>query len=168
VDRELDCDALCDTVVARCSSGQMSRDDIALLAVHYQALGDELHLSLPARPGALQPLRGVLRRWLQEGGASEEEVFDVLVAAGEACANAIRHAPATGEEFEFHGHRDGDVRITVRNRGRWREPLHPCDGGRGLSIINEFMDDVTIIEGPPETVVSMWRALGHRRSATPA
>jgi serine phosphatase RsbU (regulator of sigma subunit)/anti-sigma regulatory factor (Ser/Thr protein kinase) len=167
LDRELDCDALCDAVVARCSSGP-SRDDIALLAVHYQALGDELHLSLPARPGALLPLRGVLRRWLEEGGASEQEVFDVLVAAGEACANAIRHASATDEEFEFHGHRDGDVRITVRNRGRWREPPQPGDGGRGLSIMNEFMDDVTIIEGPPETVVSMWRALGHRRSATPA
>jgi hypothetical protein len=33
--------------------------------------------------------------------------------------------------------------------------------------MNEFMDDVTITEGPPETVVSMWRALGQRRSATP-
>jgi serine phosphatase RsbU (regulator of sigma subunit)/anti-sigma regulatory factor (Ser/Thr protein kinase) len=166
VDGEMGCDALCDAVVARCSSGHIS-DDIALLAVHYETLGDELELSLPARPGALQPLRGVLRRWLLEGGASEEEVFDVLVAAGEACANAIRHAPANGEQFEFHGHRDGDVRITVRNRGGWREARPPGDGGRGLSIMNEFMDDVTITEGPPETVVSMWRALGHRRSATP-
>jgi GAF domain-containing protein/anti-sigma regulatory factor (Ser/Thr protein kinase) len=168
MDGELACDALCDAVVARCSSGPMSSDDIALLAVHYQALGDELHLSLPARPGSLQPLRGVLRRWLREGGASEEEVFDVLVATGEACANAIRHAPAPGEAFELDGHRDGVVRITVRNRGRWREPLLSGDGGRGLSIMDEFMDDVTITKGPPETVVSMWHPLGRRRSASSA
>ena len=166
LDDELDCDGLCDAVVARCSSGP-SCDDIALLAVHYQALGDDLHLSLPARPGALQPLRGVLRRWLREGGATEEEVFEVLVAAGEACANAIRHAPANGEEFEFDGHRNGDVRIIVTNRGRWREPRQPGDGGRGLSIMSEFMDDVTITKGPPETVVSMWHTLGDRRSAIP-
>jgi serine phosphatase RsbU (regulator of sigma subunit)/anti-sigma regulatory factor (Ser/Thr protein kinase) len=162
---DLDCERLCDEVVARCSAGDSSRDDIALLAVRFVALDDQLHLSLPARPGTLQPLRSVIRRWLREGGASEEEVFDVLVATGEACANAIRHAPATGAAFELDGRRDTDICITVRNRGRWRERFNPGDGGRGLSIMNEFMDDVEITKGPPETVVTMRRTLGHRAAS---
>ncbi len=152
---DLDCESLCDAVVARCSAGDSSRDDIALLAVRYLALTDELHLSLPARPGTLQTLRSVIRRWLREGGASEEEVYDVLVATGEACANAIRHAPATGAAFELDCRRDADVWIRVRNAGHWRERCNPSDGGRGLSIMNEFMDDVEITKGPPETVVTM-------------
>jgi anti-sigma regulatory factor (Ser/Thr protein kinase) len=161
-----DCESLCDAVVARCSAGQSSRDDVALLAVSYLALGDELHLSLPARPGTLQPLRNVMRRWLREGGAGEQDVFDVLVATGEACANTIRHAPATGTVFELDARRDGDVWITVRNRGGWRDGSSPGDGGRGLSIMQEFMDDVQIIEGPPETVVTMRRTLAHHRAAS--
>jgi GAF domain-containing protein/anti-sigma regulatory factor (Ser/Thr protein kinase) len=161
-----DCEALCDAVLARCSTGYGGRDDVALLAVGYQALGDELHLSLPARPATLQPLRAVIRRWLRAGDASEEEVFDVLVATGEACANAIRHAPAIGTEFEVAGRRKGEVCITVRNCGQWRDRSSPGDGGRGLSIMKEFMDDVEITEGPPETVVIMRRTLGHQRAAS--
>jgi GAF domain-containing protein/anti-sigma regulatory factor (Ser/Thr protein kinase) len=157
---DLDCEGLCAAVLSHSDAGQPSSDDIALLAVRYLAVGEELHFSLPARPGILQPLRHVVRRWLQEGGATEEEVFDILVATGEACANVIRHAAASGPAtFELDGHRDGDVRITVRNRGRWRDRTRPGDGGRGLSIMQEFMEEVNLTKGPPETVVTMRRSL---------
>jgi anti-sigma regulatory factor (Ser/Thr protein kinase) len=166
VDTDLDCESLCDAIVARCSAGAAGRDDVALLAVRSLALDDDLHLSLPARPGTLQPLRAVIRRWLREGGASEEEVFDVVLATGEACANAICHAPTTDAAFELDGRRDADVWITVRNAGPWRERVDPDGAGRGLSIMNEFMDAVEITKGPPETVVTM-RRTRHRRTTPP-
>ena len=145
--------------------GGTGRDDIALLAVRYLALGDELHLSLPARPGTLKPLRNVLRRWLREGGASEEEISDILVATGEACANVVRHAPAGDPPIlELNSRRDGDISITVRNHGRWRNGSRPGDGVRGLAIIEELMDEVEITLGPPETVVTLRYALGDRRT----
>jgi serine phosphatase RsbU (regulator of sigma subunit)/anti-sigma regulatory factor (Ser/Thr protein kinase) len=156
---ELDCEDLCETVLAQCWNGQSTSDDTALLAVRYLALGEAFQLSLPARPGSLQPLRSVLRRWLREGGASEKETFDVLVATCEACANVVRHAPASDATFELDIRRDGDLCVTVRNHGGWRENGH---GGRGLLIMDELMDEVVITRGPPETVVTMRRSLGER------
>jgi len=165
---QADCDNVCDVVLDGATIGGTSRDDTALLAVRYLALGNELHLSLPARPGTLKPLRNVLRRWLREGGASEEEISDLLVAAGEACANVVRHAPAGNPAIlELSGRRDGDISISVRNHGRWRNGSRPGDGGRGLAIIEELMDDVQITRGPPETVVTLRYALGDRRAAQP-
>ena len=75
------------------------------------------------------------------------------------------HAPATGAEFEVQCRRDGDVYITIRNLGGWRDAFDSGDGGRGLSIMNEFMDDVTIAKGPPETVVTMRHTLARQRAA---
>jgi GAF domain-containing protein/anti-sigma regulatory factor (Ser/Thr protein kinase) len=163
---QVDCDNICDVVLDGAMLGGTSRDDIALLAVRYLALGNELHLSLPAQPGTLKPLRRVFRRWLREGGASEEEISDILVATGEACANVVRHAPAGDPAIvEVNSRRDGDISITVRNRGRWRNGSRPGDGGRGLVIVEELMDEVEIIQGPPETVVTMRYTLADRQPA---
>jgi hypothetical protein len=77
----------------------------------------------------------------------------------------IRHAPPTGVTFELDGRRDGDLCVTVRNGGRWRECVDGRDGGRGLLIIDELMDGVEITKGPPDTVITMRRARGDRRAA---
>jgi anti-sigma regulatory factor (Ser/Thr protein kinase) len=163
----LDCDKVCDVVLDGAMLGGTSRDDTALLAVRYLALGNELQLSLPAQPGTLKPLQNVVRRWLREGGVGEEEISDILVATGEACANVVRHAPAGDPAIlELNSRRlAGDISITVRNRGRWRNGSRPGDGCRGLVIIEELMDEVEITRGPPETVVTMRYALGDRQPA---
>jgi serine phosphatase RsbU (regulator of sigma subunit)/anti-sigma regulatory factor (Ser/Thr protein kinase) len=161
---QADCAEVCDVVLDGLSLAGPNRDDTALLAVRYLRLGNELHLSLPAQPGTLKPLRNVLRRWLREGGASEEEISDILVAAGEACTNVVRHAPAGDPTIlELNSRRDDDISITVRNQGRWRNGSRPGDGGRGLAIIEELMDEVEITRGPPETAVTMRYALGERQ-----
>lgn len=163
---ELDSNGMCDAILSAAATGHTIRDDVTLLAVRYLALGDEVHLSLPARAGTLKPLRNVLGRWLRESGASEEEMFDVLVAMGEACSNVIRHAPVDGPAtFELDSRRDDHIHITIRNRGCWRSGTRHV-GGRGLAIIDELMDEVDITQGPPETVVAMRRVLGGRRTAS--
>jgi anti-sigma regulatory factor (Ser/Thr protein kinase) len=122
-------------------------------------------LTLPTEPWVLKPLRAALRRWMREAGANDEEVFQLVVAAGEACSNAMRH-PGGPRPRRFHldGDRNGHIRIAVRDRGRWRDPTGRRTGGRGLDLIQGFVDDVDIVKGPPETVVSMTRTLMNPRT----
>ena len=53
---------------------------------------------------------------------------------------------------------DGEVEVTVRDRGRWREHRPPSDQGRGLDLIDALMDDVRV-----ETTTD-----GHDRAPAPA
>jgi serine phosphatase RsbU (regulator of sigma subunit)/anti-sigma regulatory factor (Ser/Thr protein kinase) len=155
---------LCNVINDAATAERATSDDVALLCVNYQSLDAEMQLSFPARPGTLKPLRGMLRRWLRESGATEEETFEILIATGEACANVVRHAPAREEAtLRLQSHRDGELCITIRNRGSWRTQHQSDEGGRGLPIMEELMDAVHITEGPPETVVTMRRALSNRR-----
>ena len=141
-------------------------DDVALLAVQLTPLGDRLHLRIPAQPGVLAPLRATLRRWLIQAGASDTEAYELLTACGEACTNAIRHA--TGplrSEFELDAAVvDGDALISVRDRGTWREPRGDI-GGRGLPIIEAYVDDLDVVRSPSGTEVRMRRRLARDAEA---
>jgi GAF domain-containing protein/anti-sigma regulatory factor (Ser/Thr protein kinase) len=150
---------LASLVLDTASAGRDVDDDVALLALRFVPLGDEVHLSLPTEPWVLKPLRAALRRWMREAGANEEEVFQMLVAAGEACANTMRHPGGRVRRFVLDGDRNGQIRLSVRDRGRWRESNGRTSGGRGLTLIDGFVDHLDIVKGPPETVVSMSRRL---------
>ena len=135
-------------------------DDVALLAVQLLALEDHLHLRVPAQPGALAPLRATLRRWLSRAGASEVEAYEVLTACGEACTNAIRHASGPlRSEFEVEAAVvEGGVEICVRDQGTWRErrsDVGVAVGGRGIPIIEAYVDELEITPSPSGTEVRM-------------
>ncbi|MBA3655287.1 MAG: SpoIIE family protein phosphatase [Actinobacteria bacterium] len=127
-----DLESLCDRVMAGAMAGRDAGDDAALLALRTVTMGADVHLTLPARPAVLRPLRTALRRWLVNGGASEQEAFEILVAAGEACANAIQHAgwcrtsarPGSGSPRRLPtGHRcDGSSRSRTSTRSSRRCP----------------------------------------------
>jgi anti-sigma regulatory factor (Ser/Thr protein kinase) len=91
-----------------------------------------LHLRVPADPEALPSLRHALRRWLESGGVGGEAAYEILVAAGEAIANAVEHAYGPGDGVVDIGavHSDGEVSLTVRDEGRWR-PARGVHRGRG-------------------------------------
>jgi GAF domain-containing protein/anti-sigma regulatory factor (Ser/Thr protein kinase) len=153
-------DDLCGHIVSTALDGRDVQDDAAVLAVRLLPLGDRLAFRLPADPSALAPLRATLRRWLAAAGASEEERYEILVACGEACTNAIRHGTggASGE-FEVDAELNGDVVIAVRDHGRWRSPRAGV-GGRGLSIIEHYVDEVDVVRSATGTEVRMRRRLG--------
>ena len=138
------------------------RDDIAIVALRTEALPDELHLRLRARPSVLSEVRHVLRRWLSDRGASNEEIAEITIAASEACANAVEHAyPPSHEEFEVDARADDqEITITVRDTGSWRAPRDE-NRGRGLSIMNAAVRDVEIRRTDGGTEVVM-----HRRPGT--
>ncbi len=161
-----DLQALCDHVILRSMRDRDSDDDVAVLALRYLPLGDRFSVRVPARPAILKPLRATLRRWLRDAGATEQEMYEILAASGEACANAIRHGsgPKTAT-FEVEASRDGDVHIVVRDRGRWREPRSSL-GGRGLMIMKEFMDEVDLATSQKGTEVTMRRTLSGANGGT--
>ncbi len=83
------------------------------------------------------------------------------MACSEACTNAIEHAGAAPDEtigFEAVLH-DGEVDVTVRDRGHWREERPPSDQGRGLELIDALMDDVQLETMPGGTTVRLRRRL---------
>ncbi len=155
--RELD--ELCDEVL-RELVGDEVQDDVALVALRPIPLGDHLDLRIPAEPSGLAPLRHVIRRWLRLAGASEPETHDIVLACGEAAANAIMHAYGAKEgvlEVELD-HADGGVEVTVRDFGTWR-PEKGREGGHGLELIRGMMEGVEISQGEEGSVVRMRHTL---------
>ena len=160
VDGPGDLEAFCSHVMRRVIGRSPCDDDVALLTVQLVPLDDRLHLRIPAQPGAMAPLRSTLRRWLAQAGASETEVYEILTACGEACTNAIRHASGPlGLDFEVDATvADGAVDIRVRDQGTWRERRGDV-GGRGLPIIEAYVDQLDITPSPSGTEVRMRRRL---------
>jgi anti-sigma regulatory factor (Ser/Thr protein kinase) len=128
------------------------------------ASAEELHLRLPAEPASLAVVRRALEGFLARTGATADEVFDLKVACGEACANVIQHA---------YGTRSGLIRINaantdrglalgVRDTGKWarRPPRTDAAGGRGLTLMRGLVDQLDVARDSTGTEVTMLRRLG--------
>jgi serine phosphatase RsbU (regulator of sigma subunit)/anti-sigma regulatory factor (Ser/Thr protein kinase) len=141
-------------------------DDVALVAARMPRLRDDLRTSWPATSEALMGVRRLLRRWLAVHGAGEEEMYDIVVACQEACANAVEHAYGPGHaHFDVEAvHREARIRVTVRDRGRWRPP-RGSHRGRGLPLMRALMESVDVEHGEEGTVVVLERALRSRSAA---
>jgi FixJ family two-component response regulator/anti-sigma regulatory factor (Ser/Thr protein kinase) len=136
-------------------------DDVAVLALTTApASTDRLALTLPAEPEALITARRALRNWLAEVGVEPEALYDITLATGEACTNAIEHAYAPGEaSFDVEATRgDDDVVVRVRDYGAWREPRGQ-NRGRGLKLMRTLMDDVNVRREAGGTTVELRRVV---------
>jgi anti-sigma regulatory factor (Ser/Thr protein kinase) len=94
------------------------------------------------------------------------ETFEIIVACQEACANAIEHAYSPGRaHFEVDASlRDARLRLTVRDRGRWREP-RGAHRGRGIMLMRSLMERVDVDHGEDGTVVVLERRLARAKAA---
>jgi FixJ family two-component response regulator/anti-sigma regulatory factor (Ser/Thr protein kinase) len=136
-------------------------DDVAVLALTTApASTDRLALTLPAEPEALITARRALRNWLAEVGVDPEALYDITLATGEACTNAIEHAYAPGEaSFDVEAIRgETDVLVTVRDYGSWREPRGQ-NRGRGLKLMHTLMDEVNVRREETGTTVELRRVV---------
>jgi anti-sigma regulatory factor (Ser/Thr protein kinase) len=123
--------------------------------------GDEtLELRVAARAEELAAVRRLLRGWLSENGADRRAIEAVLLASGEACTNAVEHAYGPGDQtFELVGMREGDdVVLIIRDQGRWRPPRGQ-NRGRGLGLMETFMDEVNVQPSDTGTEVRMRRRI---------
>ncbi|MCW3027067.1 MAG: rsbU3 [Solirubrobacterales bacterium] len=131
-------------------------DDVALLAIESVALGSRLELTLEAAPRVLVGLRRTLGRWLVRHGVRPQIRFDITVAVSEAAANAIEHAYGLRDavfnvECQYS---EAEVRVTVRDTGRWRESTR-SDRGRGLMIMRELMGATEVRHDESGTAVTL-------------
>ena len=115
-------------------------DDVALLAV---AFAPTFRTTVPASPEKPSGLRRELRGWLAAVGTDDDTASDVLLACGEAAANAVEHAfPEDPGELTVELRLSADRRLTLRvaDTGQWRRVPAPGDRGRGLPLMRAVMD----------------------------
>ncbi|RBY98145.1 anti-anti-sigma factor [Blastococcus sp. TF02-8] len=138
-------------------------DDVAVLVVHRRATAqEEFRLDLTAVPQALPGVRRRLNAWLTALGMGEQDRVGVMVAVGEACANAAEHAYSGVEPGPMtvtaHVDVDGVLTVTVHDEGTWRPPdRDPGDRGRGLLIMRQLVDGVTLADDHGTTVTLSFR-----------
>lgn len=136
-------------------------DDVALLLYRHRAPAD-FHTRLRPHPAALAPARAALRRWLSAHDVARMELEAILLAAGEACANALEHGHRlAGEDvIDLIGTIcDGRLELVVRDRGAWKEPSDRGYRGRGLELMELLMDRARVESGPQGTTVRLSKEL---------
>lgn len=158
-------ESLCSDVMLHLVGDEGVDDDVALLVVRREpeSLHPELALTLDAAPESLAEVRGSLRRWLPTVGATDDDLDDLLVVIGEACANVIEHAYGPGGgRFELRlTASDGRIEGTVRDRGNWRS-ARGTNRGRGTQLMQQLSDELRIDHDDNGTTVHLRRSLGMR------
>ena len=153
-----DPEEICERLL-RAAEADAVADDVAMLVIRIpQDLAERLELTLPAEPGSLAIVRRALQNWLARSGVEEVAGYDVLVATGEACANAVEHAYGPGgAEFHFAAElAEGVITVSIRDDGSWR-PARGAHRGRGISMMKQLMDDVQVQSDEGGTTVTMRR-----------
>ena len=155
--------ALCEELVDTALGGERPRDDVAVLVAHLDLpVAERLELSVEASPESLAHVRRTFARWLRGVGVEGDDAYELVVACGEACANAVAHAyPAGRAQFDVSAVRDGNViEVVVRDFGTWREPV--SGDSRGLELIEQLVDRLEVNRSLAGTAVVLRRRIGSR------
>ena len=163
----VDPEGLLEEVIAQVAvDGDEQADDIAMVMFRFLPTPG-FRLRLERRPELGGELRNRLHAWLSEAGATEEEIFDVALACSEAFANAIEHpVNAAAAVVDVEGTLEhGDLTITVRDYGGWRDHRLREEGGLGLPLMRSLMSSVDVKRGAGGTSVVLRRRLHMRIAA---
>jgi anti-sigma regulatory factor (Ser/Thr protein kinase) len=155
-------DQLVDQVLSATLPSDGHEDDVVVLAYRLPDPAP-LRLSLVADTHELAPMRARLNEWLARAGASDSAADRIVLAATEACSNAVEHG------YEFDGSKaisvlarlsEGRVEVEVRDAGCWRRPMvGPTFRGRGRTIMEALMDELAIDASERGTTVRMVKEL---------
>jgi anti-sigma regulatory factor (Ser/Thr protein kinase) len=164
--RELD--ELCAHVLESAEGGSGVHDDTALVAVRrLERTSERLDLTLPAEPDSVANARHRLSGWLVGRGVGSDDIFDLTLAASEACTNAVEHAygPENGATFRLLGEcSTSAITLHVSDRGSWRVP-RGSERGRGLRLIAQLMDHMNVRQTTDGTTVQMTKRWGENGRA---
>ncbi|WP_041782070.1 SpoIIE family protein phosphatase [Mycolicibacterium chubuense] len=150
-------DALADQIMSGLAPAGGYQDDVVLLLYRHPG---PLELEFPADVSHLAPARTALRTWLTRARVAPEKAVDVLVAAGEAVANAIEHGHrrTSGGTIRLEATALVDhVQLTISDTGSWKAPPPVPDSrrGRGLALMKELMADFSIDHDAGGTTVRL-------------
>lgn len=150
---------LCESLASELGAGPAADDDTVIMCVRLvPASSRPFQRTFPARPEELSRLRMAVREWLSEHQIGEQERFDLLLALGEACTNAVEHAYkdryTADVEVEIRAD-DQRLHVRVRDFGEWKEPAGTNDKReRGTSIMMKLTEDFRRDTGEKGTVVT--------------
>lgn len=151
------------------------RDDVAIVVC--QVVPDSTlenptrELVLPNEPARVPEIRSFVSTFLADVRAPIDDSSEILLAAGEAAANAYRHGRREDgrSEVRVRCSFDGsNLAVTVADDGEGFDParLDAADlpdrfaaGGRGLYLMRELMDDVEVQSSSRGTVVTLTRRI---------
>jgi anti-sigma regulatory factor (Ser/Thr protein kinase) len=154
---------LANEVVADLLGEEGQADDVALLVVRLERItAPAFLLRIAPEAGELRHLRARLGAWLDGLGVAEEDARDLVLATHEAAANSVEHGYGNGADGDVvveAAHVDGEVRVSVRDRGSWAEGATSTDRGRGLLLIRSVSDDLVVEREPTGTTVTFRRAV---------
>jgi anti-sigma regulatory factor (Ser/Thr protein kinase) len=110
-----------------------------------------VRLSLPAEPRHLCRLRHTMNEYLSALPLTTARRDEIVLAVGEAAANAVEHAychqPEPGVvDVTFWTESDA-IWVEIRDFGRWREPPpgpRPPGQGLGIVLMRRLIDCVLI------------------------
>jgi serine phosphatase RsbU (regulator of sigma subunit)/anti-sigma regulatory factor (Ser/Thr protein kinase) len=163
-----DPDEVCSSLMSALVGSEDPRDDIAVIALRREIPRDRNAIVVPAEPASLSVIRLAMRRWLAGAGAGNEDTDDLVVAVGEAAANAVKHAyGAQRGTVEINlDLTSGEAVATIRDTGTWRRRRARAGSlGRGILLMERCSDDLRIAQSPAGTEVTIRRKL---REGTPA
>ena len=152
------------------------RDDIAILAAQValdRTMGEPAReLVLPNEPARVSEVRAFVSSFLTDLRAPVDTSTEILLAVGEAAANANRHGrrPEGRSEIRVYCALEGpSVTITIADDGPGFDPKSVdaeslpdkfASGGRGLFLMQELMDEVEFESTDAGTTVTMYRKVG--------
>lgn len=115
-------------------------------------------LSLTVKEAAeLATARSAIRNWLSRA-LPDEHADEVLLAGGEALANALEHGQAPVMVAMEWGD-DATLTLQVRDSGTWQVSASAPARGFGIPIMNALMDNLRM-ETTDGTAVELRRKFG--------
>lgn len=139
-------------------------DDITLLAAQRRTPQPPLHMTVDATIQAARAVRGRLRHWLSDIGASSDDICDIVHAVSEFVENAVEHGYATevrdGIVVEASLAGDGNLHASVIDHGQWKDHREGEQGrGRGLAMAEALVSRAHVRHGSGGTTASLTHRL---------
>jgi PAS domain S-box-containing protein len=150
-------DDLADEIMTRLTPSYGYQDDVALMLYRQPA---PLEIEFVADAGELAGTRNALRTWLTSAGVDATQSLDVLIAVGEALANAIEHGHrrTSGGTVSLRAIVLSDrLHLRIVDNGEWKQPRPDpsANRGRGIALMRALMQDVSIEPGETGTTINM-------------
>ena len=156
--RDCALDDLANQIMSRLAPSGGYQDDVVLLLYRHPA---PLEMDFPAHVSQLAPTRAALRSWLTRARVDPDQAHDMLVAAGEAVANAVEHGHRDSPEGMISMHATAlvdQVQVTIIDTGSWKPPQPAAElhRGRGITLMRALMHDIAIHPDAAGTTVHLF------------
>src|SRR3990172_5435302 len=127
------------------------------------ASGQCQSLRISSDGSQLADVRRFLEKICAQHTFSDEDCYDLKIAVGEACSNAIEHGSPRGADNEIEVrccYLNDSMLVEIIDQGIFRPHIPVLDGslnhrGRGIPFMLALMDEVDIAETPNGTVVRL-------------